>query len=212
MIHQPRQAIHSHHVSLGLFERRIHRADGLRDRNLLSVHARVRRSQPVRDFVQHHGRQITFGRSPRRLRFRHQIFRQRQHDVVHARVHEILEEDFLGALRVVNARIVRQVVRHGLIAVQQSRRCGMARPLPPWASAGRAWRAGPPPPAAAHLECRERISDIDASFALSGSLRISSAAPYEVFTPSTSSRYVSYGAKITSIFGFFRSSHCRSLG
>jgi len=37
------------------------------------------------------------------------------------------------------------------------------------------------------------------------------AAPYDVFTPSRSSRYVSYGAKMTSTFGFFNSTHATSL-
>ena len=39
--------------------------------------------------------------------------------VVHARVHEVLEEDLLRSLLRVDARVVGQIVRHGLVAVVQ---------------------------------------------------------------------------------------------
>ena len=68
----------------------------------------------------HHGaRQIAVRGGERRLVRAQQALRDRQDHVIHARVHEILEENFLRAFLFVNARIVRQIVGHRLVAVAQ---------------------------------------------------------------------------------------------
>ena len=75
--------------------------------------------EAVADLVHQHRRQIALGRRRARLRRVHDARGERQDDLVHARVHEVLEEDLLRALLLVDARIVRQVVGDGLIAVAQ---------------------------------------------------------------------------------------------
>ena len=64
-------------------------------------------------------RQIAFGGSLRRLGGLHQLPRDRQDDVGHARIHEVLEEDLLRAFFLMDARIVRQIVGHRLVAMAQ---------------------------------------------------------------------------------------------
>ena len=64
-------------------------------------------------------RQIGFAADVLRLRISHHLLRRRQHDMIHARIHEVLEEHLLRALLGVNPWIVRQIIRHRLIAVAQ---------------------------------------------------------------------------------------------
>jgi hypothetical protein len=73
----------------------------------------------MRNLVHQRERQITFRGGLRRLLRLHQLARDRQDHVRHARVHEVLEEDLLRALLLMDARIVRQIVGHRLIAVPQ---------------------------------------------------------------------------------------------
>src|SRR5438445_297630 len=54
---------------------------------------------------QHHG-QIAFHAGQGCLVFAHKLFADGKHHVVHARVHKILEEDFLRSFFLVDARIV----------------------------------------------------------------------------------------------------------
>src|SRR6476469_3894520 len=63
--------------------------------------------------------QVSFTRDHRHLFFGHHVARQRQNDVVDARVHEVLEKDLLAALQFVNTWIVRQVVSDSLIPVSE---------------------------------------------------------------------------------------------
>ena len=121
MIHQPFQGEHSSRIGLCFFQAAIDRTNGFPNTDLsrrcTRRSARKRRTQPVTDLVHDRAQQITFARNFRRLLRFHQLARDRQDDVVHARVHEVLEEKFLAALLFVHSRIVRQIVRHGLVPV-----------------------------------------------------------------------------------------------
>ncbi len=69
--------------------------------------------------MHHCCRQVAFGGRERGLVSAQQSLGDRKNHVIHARVHEILEENFLRAFLLVNTRIVRQIVGHRLIAVAQ---------------------------------------------------------------------------------------------
>jgi hypothetical protein len=73
----------------------------------------------VRDLVQQRGRHVALGRRLLSLAGLHQKLGDGQDHYGHARVHEVFEEDFLGALFLMNARVVRQIVGDGLVAVPQ---------------------------------------------------------------------------------------------
>ena len=99
VIDQPLQAEHADDVGLRFFESGVDRADRFADVDLLAVRARERRARG-------RGRSrasSTAARYPSRRRLRrliaaHHALRQRQDHVVHARVHEVLEEDLLRSL------------------------------------------------------------------------------------------------------------------
>ena len=118
-VHQPLQAVHTHDIGFGLFQPRIRRAYGLADIHLLAIPVSKVRSQTVRNLVHHGGGKIAFARRLGRLLRLHDLAGERQDDVIHPRVHKVLEEDFLGAFRLMNTRIVGQIVGHRLVAVAQ---------------------------------------------------------------------------------------------
>src|SRR5207248_8073125 len=86
---------------------------------LLAIPVSKVRSQTVRNLVHHGGGEIAFARRLGRLLRLHDLAGERQDDVIHPRVHKILEEDFLRAFRLMNTRIVGQIVCHRLVAVAQ---------------------------------------------------------------------------------------------
>jgi hypothetical protein len=73
----------------------------------------------VADLVHHGRREIPLGRRALGLRRIHHAPGQRQDDLVHARVHEILEENLFRAFFLMDTRIVRQIVGDRLVAVAQ---------------------------------------------------------------------------------------------
>ena len=119
MIDEPLQPVHAGDVGFRFFESGVRRSDRFANVNLFTFFSREGRSQSVRDLMHHHGGEITFRARLLRVTGAHDSFREWKDDVVHARVHEVLEEDFLAAHFLVDARIVRQVVGDGLIAVPQ---------------------------------------------------------------------------------------------
>ena len=71
------------------------------------------------DLMHHGGRHVSFRTRLRSVLRIHNALGERQDDVVYARIHIVLEEDFLGSLLFVNPRIIGQIVGHSLIAVAQ---------------------------------------------------------------------------------------------
>ena len=94
-------------------------ANRLADVDLPAVAPREGGPEAVRDLVHHDRRQVPFGRSAPRLRRIHHAGGKRQDHFLHPCVHEVLEEDLLGPLLFVDARIVGQVVGDRLVAVPQ---------------------------------------------------------------------------------------------
>jgi hypothetical protein len=78
-----------------------------------------RGTETVTDLVHHHHRQISLGTRLCGLIGAHHTLRQRQDHEVDARIHVVLEEDFLAADFLVNARIVRKIVGDRLISVTE---------------------------------------------------------------------------------------------
>ena len=77
------------------------------------------RPQAVADLVQHRSQQVSLARSLRYLFRRHHVARQWQYHVVHARVHEVLKEDFFTPLLLVNTRVIWQIVCYRLISMAE---------------------------------------------------------------------------------------------
>ena len=187
MIHQPLQSEHADNVRLGFFQPAEDGADGFANTHLASWSAGKRGTEAVAISCM-----IVPSRypSPETLAAwsaRIIVARDRNDHVVHARIHEILEENLLASLLFVDAGIVGQVVGYCLVAVAQIGRRDTARPSPPSASPGPLRRA-------VFGGQRQRVLNIAqhtfrniSSFLLSSSLRIMTAAPYEAFTPSRSS-------------------------
>ena len=73
----------------------------------------------MRDLVHHCRSQITFAGGARCLVRIHQFLGDGQNHVVDARVHEILEENFLGPFLLVDAWIVGQIIGHSLVSMAQ---------------------------------------------------------------------------------------------
>src|SRR5580658_6210186 len=119
VIHQPFEREHSGHVGLRFFQAAVARADCFPDIDFSRRSARERRAQPVTNFMHDRALQITLTRNFRRLIRLHQLSGDRQNYVVHARVHEVLEEKFLASLLLMHPRIVRQIVSYWLVAVRQ---------------------------------------------------------------------------------------------
>ena len=119
LLDQPLGQVDSRHVGLGLFQPAVRRANRLVDRDLPAVDLRVGGAEAVRDLMQNHAGQIALAAHVLGLLRRQHLARDGQDHVVHARVHEVLEEDLLRSLLRVDARIVGQIVRHGLVAVVQ---------------------------------------------------------------------------------------------
>ncbi len=119
VIHQPFQTEHADSIGLGLFQFAVGGADGLADIGFAGGSAREGRAQAMGDFVQEGAREVAFAAHFGSLVGAHHAFGHGEDDVVHARVHEILEEDFLCALDLVDAGIIGQIVGDGLVAVAQ---------------------------------------------------------------------------------------------
>ena len=76
-------------------------------------------AESVRDFVEDHEVERAFAGDHLGLIGGQEALGERQNDDVHACVQEILPEDFLRAFFLMDARIVRQIIGDGLIAVEQ---------------------------------------------------------------------------------------------
>ncbi len=109
--------------------------------SVLPFRAREGGAESVRDFVEDHEIESAFAGDHLRLIRGHQALGQRQDDVVHARVHEILPEDFLRALFLVDARIVRADCRRRPDSRAADRPRDRSRPPLPSAIACRASKA-----------------------------------------------------------------------
>ena len=119
LFYQPIQGQQPDNIGLGFFQPGKRWTNGFTDVGLSCAGPSVCRPKGVADFVhQHHGKIAIHG-SERRLVFTDQQFANGQHHIVHAGIHEILEEDLFAALFLMDSRIVRQIVRHRLIAVAQ---------------------------------------------------------------------------------------------
>jgi hypothetical protein len=112
-------AEHSDHVGFGFFEPGIGRSDGFVDGQLLAVLAREDGSQFVGDFMHQRAGHVAFARGFGGLRRGHQELGDGQNHEVDAGIQEVLEEDFLAAFFLVDARVVGQIVGDGLVAVEQ---------------------------------------------------------------------------------------------
>ena len=73
----------------------------------------------MRNFVHDRGQQIALRGSLGRLILAHDSLCHWQNNVVHARVHEIFEENLLRALLFMDTRIIGQVVGDRLVTVEQ---------------------------------------------------------------------------------------------
>src|SRR5262249_58408164 len=80
---------------------------------------RIGRSQRMADLMQDGRGEVAIHRRHLRLVVTHQELGDGQHNVIHARVHEVLKEDLLRSLLLVNARVVGQIVGHSLVTVTQ---------------------------------------------------------------------------------------------
>ena len=122
--------------------------------------------------MHHGGREITVRGCERGFVGAHQSLGDGQNDVIHARVHKILKENFLRPFLLVDARIVRQIIGHCLVAVAQVSRAIGRGPSLPWAKGSRASRDGPRPRVASCPEYPETYFWNTSSLRLSSSLRI----------------------------------------
>ena len=119
-VHQPFQAVEARRYRLWLLPAPSTSARSLREYPFPAGGAREGGAEAVRNFMHHRGAPDSRPRKPcAASSARSRRLRDRQDHVIHARVHEILEENFLRAFLFVNARIVRQIVRHRLVAVAQ---------------------------------------------------------------------------------------------
>ncbi len=119
LVHQPVESIKSNYVGLCLLESGLERTDCLTDVDFPVRGARICRSDAVTDLVHHDHRQVSLHRCERGLIRPHEKLGDRQNDVVHARIHVVLEEDALASFLLVNAGIIRKVVSDRLITMAQ---------------------------------------------------------------------------------------------
>ena len=94
-------------------------ADGFADADFSRRRPRECRAKSMTDLMHDRALQIAFAADFGGLRRLHQLAGDWQDHVVHACVHEVLEEEFLAAFLLVYSRIVWKIVGHGLISVRQ---------------------------------------------------------------------------------------------
>ena len=169
MIHQPFQAQHAYHIRFRFFQRAVRRAES--PRGCLCAPSSVLRVRRLPSRAKFHASAWTPGtRSPLTTaacsgQHLHRLG-HRQNDVLHARIHEILEKDLLRPFLLMHSRIVRQIVGYRLVdSAAPGRPNGTARPSLPSAIVFRAWMASPPPVAATTLAVPAHTSE---TFPVSG--------------------------------------------
>jgi len=95
VVHQPLEAKHADGVGLGFFQSAESRANGFADIGFARGGARERGAQAVADFVKEGAGEVAFAGYFGGLVGAHHTFGHGQNDVVDARIHKILKENFL---------------------------------------------------------------------------------------------------------------------
>ena len=118
-IDQPLGQEDAGHIRLGLFQAAVQPSHGFANIHLLAIDMRVCGPEPMRDLMQDGGGQIAVCGDIVDLCGSEHLPGDGQDDLADARIHEVLEENLLGAIFCMNSRIVGQIVRYRLVAVTQ---------------------------------------------------------------------------------------------